>query len=133
MYKGGDILDDTLTSFLAWQVYVIKYFATCIIISILYTQTWDLLRMTVAGFKGLCSDFFVRNPGYFMKPVRVNGSVVESLFGRFKYNADGHLSAMNYRGCMARLIIVSDAREDYRTSSIDRQDVLTRKKAKRSN
>ena len=91
--------------------------------------------MTVEGFKGLCSDFFVRNPDYFMKPIRVNGSVVESLFGRFKYNADGHLSAVNYRGCVARLI-VSDAvkgREDYRTSSIDLQDVLTRKKAKRSN
>ena len=91
--------------------------------------------MTVEGFKGLCSDFFVRNPGYFMKPVQVNGSVVESLFGRFKYNADGHLSAVNYWGCVARLI-VSDAvkgREDYRTSSIDLQDILTRKKAKRSN
>ena len=91
--------------------------------------------MTVAGFKGLCSDFFVRNPCYFMKPVRVNGSVVESFFGRFKYNADGHLSAVNYRGCVARLI-VSDAvkgREDYRTSSIDLQDVLTTRKAKCSN
>ena len=64
--------------------------------------------MTLEGFKGQCSDFFVRNPGYFLKPVRVNGSVVESLFGRFKYNADGHLSAVNYRGCVARLI-VSDA------------------------
>ena len=52
--------------------------------------------------------------------------MVESLFGRFKYNADGHLSGVNYRGCAARLVI-SDAvkgREDYRTSSIDIKDVL---------
>ena len=73
-----------------------------------FQQTWDLLRLTVQGFQGLCADFFTRNPGYFIKPVRVNGSVVESLFGRFKYNADGHLSGVNYRGCVARLII-SDA------------------------
>ena len=67
--------------------------------------------------------------------MRVNGSVVESLFGRFKYNADGHLSGVNYRGCVARLII-SDAvkgREDYRTSSIDIKGVLIKKKTKRGN
>ena len=67
--------------------------------------------------------------------MRVNGSVVESLFGRFKYNADGHLSGVNYRGCVARMII-SDAvkgREDYRTTSIDLKDVLIKKKSKRGN
>ena len=63
--------------------------------------------------------------------------MVECLFGRFKYNADGHLSVVNYRGCVARLVI-SDAvkgREDYRTSSIDIKikDVLIKKKTKRSN
>ena len=78
-------------------------------------------------------DFLARNPGYFIKPVRVNGSVVESLFGRFKYNADGNLSGVNYRGCVASLII-SDAvkgREDYRTTSTDLKDVLNKKKRKR--
>ena len=94
-----------------------------------------MLRLTVQGFQGLCTDFLTRNPGYFIKPVRVNGSVVESLFGRFKYNANGHLSGVNYRGCVARLII-SDAvkeREDYRTASIDIKDVLIKKKTKHGN
>ena len=94
-----------------------------------------MLRLTVQGFQGLCTDFFTRNPGYFIKTVRVNSSVVESLFGRFKYNADGHLSGVNYRGCVARMII-SDAvkgREDYRTTSIDLKDILIKKKSKRGN
>ena len=32
-------------------------------------------------------------------------SVVESLFGRFKYNAGGHLSVINYQESVAKYII----------------------------
>ena len=84
-HSGGDPKDDTQTTFLAWQ-------------------TWDLLRFTIEGFTALCNDFLTRNPGYFLKLIWVNGSVIESLFGRFKYNAGGHLSAVNYRGCVAKLV-----------------------------
>ena len=55
------------------------------------------------------------------------------MFGRFKYNADGNLSGVSYRGCVASLTI-SDAvkgTEDYRTTSIDLKDVLNKKKRQR--
>ena len=83
-------------------------------------QTLDLLRMAVKGFMGLCQDFFTWNPSYYVQPVRVNGSVIERLFSRFKYHTNGHLSAVNYRGAVAKMI-VSDAikkREDYRSQSV---------------
>ena len=44
VFIGGNPKDDKQTTFLAWQ-------------------TWDLLRLTIEGFIGLCSDFLVRNPG----------------------------------------------------------------------
>lgn len=103
----------------------------CLLCNIL--QTWDLLRITVKGFLGFCQDFLTRNPGYYIQPVRINGSVVESLFSRFKYHANGNLSSVNYRGCVAKMII-SDAvkgGETYRTSSVDLHGILTKKKRKR--
>ena len=63
------------------------------------------MRLGKPGIEGLCTDFLSRNPGHFIKPSRVNGSVIVSVFGRFKYNARGHLSSVNYRGCVVKLII----------------------------
>ena len=90
--------------------------------------------MTVKGFLTLCEEFLARNPGYYVQPVRVNGSVAESLFSRFKYHANGHLSAINYRGSVAKLMI-SDAvkgKEDYRNEKFELHDVLKKKVYKRS-
>ena len=89
--------------------------------------------MAVKGFMGLCQDFFARNPGYYIQPVRINGSVIESLFSRFKYHANGHLSAVNYRGAVAKMII-SDAikkHEDYQSQSVGLHEVLCKHKYKR--
>ena len=85
--------------------------------------------MTIKGFLGLTEDFLARNPGYYLQPVRVNGSVVESLFSRFKYHANGHLSAVNYRGSIAKLMICDAVRgkEDYRREAIGLRGVLTKK------
>ena len=55
-----------------------------------------------AHFLGFCRDFLTRNPGYYVQPVRINGSVVESPFSRFKYHANGNLSSVNYHGCVAK-------------------------------
>ena len=71
-------------------MYQVKYYFCT------YMQTWNLLQLTVKGFSGLCQDFLAKYPGYIVL-VRINGSVVESLFGRFKFNAEGHLSAI--KGC----------------------------------
>ena len=68
-HTRGDSRNDTQTTFLAWQ-------------------TWDLLRLTI-GFTGLCKDFLARNPGYFLKPIRVKGSVVESLLGDSNITLEG--------------------------------------------
>ena len=110
----GNATEDKSRKFLAWQ-------------------TWDLLRLTIEGFLGLCNDFLTRNPGYFIKPIRVNGSVIESLFGRFKYNAGGHLSAVNYRGCVAKLIIADavKTKDGYRGDNCDHTGMLQKHKYKR--
>ena len=56
---------------------------------LLLIQTWDLLRVMYNGFVGLCTDFISENPGYFIIPVRMNGSAVESYFSQLKFSAGG--------------------------------------------
>ena len=92
-------------------------------------QTILLYRHGTCVFNGLCQDFLARFPGYYIVPVRINGSVVESLFGRFKFNAGGHLSAINYQGSVAKLIIAdaSKSTEHYRGDKINIRGVLTKK------
>ena len=58
---------------------------------------WDLLRIDVQGFTEFCHDFLSRHDGYFVSPLRLSGSAIESIFGQFKYNAGGKLDAANYR------------------------------------
>ena len=86
--------------------------------------------MAYKGFIGLCSDFLVRNPGYFIKPIRINRSVIESLFGRSNYNSGGNLFSANYRNCVAKLVIAdaSNAKEDYWAVKCDHKGVLVKKK-----
>ena len=40
--------------------------------------------------------FFERHQGYFVSPLRISGSAVESLFSQLKHNAGGKLDACNY-------------------------------------
>ena len=53
------------------------------------------------GFKGLCQEFTSKHEQYYVVPVRLNGSAVESLFSRFKYDAGGNLSATNYESAIS--------------------------------
>ena len=57
---------------------------------------WDLLRIDVYGFRAFCQYFFEQHPGYFVSPLRITGSAVESLFSQFKHNSGGKLDACNY-------------------------------------
>lgn len=59
-------------------------------------QTWDLLRFCVYGLKDFCEDFFSRHPTYYIIPVRINGSAIESLFSQFKFSSGSKLSSVNY-------------------------------------
>ena len=42
-----------------------------------------------------CKYFLQKYPGYFVSPLRLSGSAVESLFSQFKYNTGGKLDAAN--------------------------------------
>ena len=44
-------------------------------------SAWDNLRIDVYGFTELTKYFLECYPGYFLSPLRVSGSAVESLFG----------------------------------------------------
>lgn len=55
-----------------------------------------MLRVDVYGFRGFCEHFFCNYPGYFVSPLRLSGSAVESLFSQYKYNAGGKLDSSNY-------------------------------------
>ena len=48
------------------------------------------------GFIGLCEDFLSRHPEYFIVPVRISGSAIESVFSCLKYISGSNLSAINY-------------------------------------
>jgi len=61
-----------------------------------YILAWDLLRIDVYGFKSFCKYFLETYPGYFISPLRISGSAVESLFSQYKYNAGGKLDSCNY-------------------------------------
>lgn len=59
-------------------------------------QTWDLLRVMYYGFRGFCSEFLQKHPGYTIHPIRFNGSAVETFFSQLKFATSGHLSGTNY-------------------------------------
>ena len=70
------------------------------------------------GFVGLCEEFLTSHPGYFISPISVNGSAIESVFS---YIADGNLASTNYPSSLASYMTQADdvvntyAEEGYRT------------------
>lgn len=69
-----------------------------------FIQTWDLLLIMSYGFKGLCEDFLADHKGYFIAPIRINGSAIESIFSSLKYISGGNLSATNYATSLSSLL-----------------------------
>ena len=57
---------------------------------------WDLLQIDVYSFRAFCKYFIEKYPGYFVSPLRISGSAVESLFSQFRRNAGGKLDSWNY-------------------------------------
>ena len=62
------------------------------------------MRIMVYGFTQFCTWFVERHPGYFIAPLRINGSGIESMFSLFKFCAVGNLSANNYGSIRGRVI-----------------------------
>ena len=92
---------------------------------IVLMQTWVLLRLMYYGFKGLCDSFTRQHGQYYVVPVRINGSVIGSLFSRFKYDAGGNLSATNYESAISRLLTADAVSEGKREESAYRKDNLS--------
>ena len=87
-----------------------------------------------SGFKGLCEDFTSKHgPTYYIVPVRISGSAIESLFSRFKYNFSGNLTAVNYESALCRFLTATSVESrnkdgGYRKTDIKVQGILKRKK-----
>ena len=62
----------------------------------MYSTAWDLLRIDVYGFAGFCEWVLKTYPTYFVSPLHLSGSAVESLFSQYKFSAGGKLDATNY-------------------------------------
>ncbi len=77
----------------------------------------------VNGFKGLVEQFIHDHPNYFIAPLRINGSAIESVFSCLKYICDGNLSSTNYSTSLSAIttqwdivpFINQNSEKDYRT------------------
>ena len=56
------------------------------------------------GFTGLCEEFLTSHPGYFIAPIRINGSTIESVFSCLKYISGGNLASTTYSSSLASYI-----------------------------
>ena len=65
------------------------------------------------GFKGLCEKFLHDHPDYYISPIRVNGSAVESIFSCLKYISGGNLSSTNYNASLSALTTQHDIKNPY--------------------
>ena len=96
--------------------------------------------MMYHGFTGLCESFLstYASRGYFISPIRINGSAVESYFSQLKYAARGQLSSTQYavaRGAVATSKAASTKRPrecDYRDAGLDLRPVQLTKRTKPS-
>ena len=89
-----------------------------------HMQMWDLIQLLYFGFTGFCADFTATyGPAHYVVPVRINGSAIESLFGRFKFDAGGNLSAVNYEAALSRVLaadaIARTCTDSYRNSELN--------------
>lgn len=87
----------------------------------------------VNGFVEFCQEFLQSYPDYYIVPVRINGSAVESYFSQLKYAARGQLSAVNYETAQAAIETSKAAsmkrphEADYRDAGLDIHPVQLKK------
>jgi len=94
---------------------------------------WDLLRIDVYGFRAFTEWFFKTYPTYFISPVRLSGSAVESLFSQYKYNAGGKLDSVNYTTARAACLIrqsvsTHHSGKGYRDENLNTTEIPLKKK-----
>ena len=69
-----------------------------------FHRHWDLMRICYYGFTCFCNSFLKSHPGYFVTPLCINGSAIETLFSQFKHGSGGTLMASSYSSVRAKLI-----------------------------
>jgi hypothetical protein len=62
------------------------------------------LRIDVYGFLKLAEYFLEKHPRYFLSPLRISGSAVETLFSQYKYMSSSKLDAANYPTCRSKYL-----------------------------
>ena len=86
MYSVGyNPVDSNSKEFLAWQ-------------------TWDLLCIMWYGFQEFATSFTSRHPGFYVSPLRLYGSAIETLFSRLKFISHGNLTSTRYPQVLASLL-----------------------------
>ena len=98
-----------------------------------FFTAWDLLRIDVYGFRAFTKWFFETYPDYFIAPLRLSGSAVESLFSQYKHNAGGKLDSVNYSTARAAHLIkqtvtTHHSGKGYRDESLNTTELPLRKK-----
>lgn len=63
------------------------------------------LRIDVYGFQAFCEWFLKAYPTYFVSPLWLSGSSVETLFSLYKFTAGGKLDSVNYTTSRAAHLI----------------------------
>ena len=61
----------------------------------------------VNGFLSFCDWFFdnvAPNGKYFISPLRINGSAIESIYSILKFSSGGNLSSLSYGPSLGKLI-----------------------------
>lgn len=75
--------------------------------TLFFNIAWDNLRIDVFGFTAFCESFLDRYPGYYLVPLRMSGSAVETLFGQYKYLSGNKLDSVNYTTARAKCMCKS--------------------------
>ena len=103
-------------------------------------QTWDLLRLMYYGFREFCQEFLQRFPGYYIVPLKINGSGIETIFSQLRFSTARNLSGSNYGYSLSALTLGRSlhghghghGKSKYRNARLYvRQKAIKRKRAKR--
>ena len=57
------------------------------------------------GIQAFCKWFLETYPSYFVSPLRLSGSAVESLFSQYKFSAGGKLDSVNFTTARAAHLV----------------------------
>lgn len=56
------------------------------------------------SFQEFATDFTSRHPGFYVSPLRLNGSAIETVFSQLKFISHGNLTSTRYPQVLASLL-----------------------------